>query len=426
MLYDSHMKTTDFLNAPFTETLLERFISYAKIDTESNSQKADQGLQPSSEGQWNLAKILNEELKALGLENVETSEHCYTYGFLKASPSFENIQPFCLLAHIDTVEEVTGKNVEPLVHKNYSGEKIKLPFGNTLDPSNDKELFLAGQEGDTIITSTGHTLLGADDKAGLAEIMTMLEYFSQNPSVKHGPIEVVFSPDEETGHGMDNIPLKLIKSKFAYTVDGGHIGEFEKECFNAFKADVIFKGKSKHTGSARPDMVNAINIACTFVANLPRHEMPETTDAYQGFICPMKIEGGMEEAKVSLIVRDFEMDKMNVRLEKIKNLAKIQADLFGGQAEISFEEQYRNMKNGIEQNPLVIEKLISAAEKVGLDVKFTPIRGGTDGSRLTEMGIATPNIFTGGHNFHSRSEWASLSQMVAATQVLIQLAKVDS
>lgn len=420
------MKITDYLNEPFTASLKERFISYAKIYTESNSEQADKGIQPSTPGQWDLAKLLNSQLKELGLENVQTTDFCYTYGFFKASAGQENNPPYCLLAHIDTVEEVTGKDVNPVVHENYDGKAITLPYGNVLDPAQDKALALAGQERDTIISSTGHTLLGGDDKAGVAAIMTMLEYFVQHPEVKHGPIEVIFSPDEETGHGMDHVPVDLIKSKYAYTVDGGHLGELEKECFNAYKADVTFTGKSKHTGDARPDMVNAINIASAFVANLPRHQMPETTDGYQGFYCPMKIEGGIEEAKVSLILRDFTMEGMKERLANVELLANTQAQLFGGKAQVTSEQQYLNMKEGMDKAPQVVENLVKAYEQASVPVKFVPIRGGTDGSRLTEMGIPTPNIFTGGHNYHSRNEWVSLSQMAAATQVLIELGKINT
>lgn len=418
------MNTQHFLTLPFTQKLLDRFLSYVQICTQSDSELADKGIQPSTECQWDLAKLLSSQLKELGLCDVKVTDFCYTYGFLPASNGLEEKEPFCLLAHMDTVEEVSGKDVKPIVHKEYDGSPITLPYGNILDPANDAALKLSGEEKDTIITSSGHTLLGGDDKAGLAAIMTMLEHLVQNPQIKHGPIEVIFSPDEETGHGMDHVPLELLKSKFAYTVDGSHIGELEKECFNAYKADVLFTGKSKHTGDARPDMVNAVNVAAAFVANLPRHQMPETTDHYQGFYCPMKIEGSMEEAKVSLILRDFSMEGMKERLETVEVLAQTTARLFGAKVQVQTEQQYLNMNDGMQKAPQVVDNLIKAYENAGIDVNFKPIRGGTDGSRLTEMGIPTPNIFTGAHSYHSRNEWVSLSQMAAATQILVELAQI--
>ena len=281
----------------------------------------------------------------------------------------------------------------------------------------------AAAERDTIITSDGTTLLGADDKAGIAEIMTALQYLVGHPEVKHGQIEVIFSPDEETGHGMDKIPLTLLKSKFAYTVDGGHLGQLETECFNAFSASVTFTGKACHTGDARKNgMINAICMASRFVENLPANERPETSCGYEGFYAVMKMEGSIEKACVSLILRDFSDEGIKKRVAYIEKLSGLVSESFGGRAHVEFKEQYRNMKSVMDKNPFVVEKLICAYKESGIVPEFVPIRGGTDGSRLTELGIPTPNIFTGGHNYHSRSEWASLSQMCLATDVLINLA----
>mgnify|MGYP002856265473 CR=1 FL=1 len=425
MRYAFTMKTLadNIFETVYASALLERFLRYVQIYSESSSEKADSGVMPSTEQQKDLAKVLNQELSALGLKDVQTTPFCYTYGFLPASAGCENVPSFCVLAHIDTVEEVTGKDVKPQVVTNYDGSPIKLPYGITLDPALDKDLVLAGKERDTIISSDGSTLLGADDKAGVAEIMTMLEYLVTHPEVKHGAIEVIFSPDEETGHGMDKVPLNLIKSKMAYTVDGGHRGELETECFNAYKSEVVFTGKSKHTGSARPDMVNAINIAAAFVASLPHHEMPETTDGYAGFYAPMGISGSVESSNVTLLLRDFTSSGMEKRKSLVDKLANAIAESFGGKATVTHTQQYLNMKEVLDKNPQVVEKLVSAYKAAGISPVFTPIRGGTDGSRLTEMGIPTPNIFTGGHLYHSRYEWASFSQMIQATEVLIQLAQ---
>ena len=415
------MNTQEFLNSEYTQSLLERFIRYVKVWTESDEEAADRGIMPSAERERDLAAILCDELSSLGLQNVQTTEHCYTYGFLPATPAFKDKEPFCLLAHTDTVSEVSGKDVKPIVWKNYDGKNLELECGVVHSVKNDSALEQAARDGDTIITGDGSTLLGADDKAGVAEIMTALEYFHSHPEAEHRAIEVIFSPDEETGHGMDKVPLELLKSKYAYTVDGGHIGELETECFNAFKAEVIFTGKPKHTGTARPDMINAVNMISYFIRSLPQNQMPETTDEYQGFFAPMSLEADMEKAKAVLFLRDFTSDGMEKRKSLVKLLAETTAEVYGGKAEVIFTQQYLNMKEGLDKAPYVTENLIKAYRASGIEAVFKPIRGGTDGSRLTEMGIPCPNIFTGGHNFHSRYEWAALSQMCAAVKVLIEL-----
>ena len=404
-------------------SLLERFLRYVKIWTTSDSVSADNGNQPSTHREFDLAHLLESELQSLGLQNVQVTGKCYVYGFLPGTAGFETSEPFCLLAHIDTVEEVSGENVNPQIHENYSGEKITLASGDVLNPETDSALALSVKNHETIISSDGNTLLGADDKAGIAEIMTALAFLI-NEKIPHGAIEVCFSPDEETGHGMDNVPLNLIKSKYAYTVDGGHIGELETECFNAFKSEIEFTGVSTHTGTARGKLVNAITMASNFVANLPRHEAPETTDGYEGFYAPMSIEGSIESAKVVLFLRDFEESGMEKRKSLVETIAESVAKSFGGKAKVTHTQQYLNMKNGFEKRPDVIEKLVAAYKKAGVEPVFTPIRGGTDGSRLTEMGIPTPNIFTGGHNYHSRTEWASMEQMQKAAEVLVNLCEI--
>ena len=406
------------------EELLERFLRYVKTWTESSGEIADQGTMPSTDCQWNMAKMLHKELEELGLKEVSTSENCYVYAFLPASKGFENRPSFCLLSHMDTSEEVSGKNVQPLIHKDYADSKIVLPYGNILDPEKDKYLAQAEKNHETIITSDGSTLLGADDKAGIAEIMTALSFLVKNTEYPHGPLEVIFSPDEETGHGMDKVPLEKLKSKAAYTVDGGHEGEIENECFNAWKSEITFTGKACHTGSARGVMVNAALMASSFVSSLPKNQLPETTEGHEGFFAVTEIKASIEEAKVSLLLRDFSEQGMKDRIELIDKLSSMTALCYGGKASVKHTQQYLNMKEKLNASPLVTENLVKACKKAGIDPVFPPIRGGTDGSRLTEMGIPCPNIFTGGHNFHSRDEWASLDQMEKATLVLIELAKV--
>ena len=411
-------------DSEFQERLLNRFIKYAKIWTESNLEKAEQGIMPSEEHEFDLAKQLSAELTVMGLQEVQITENCYTYAYLAPSKGFENAPSFCLLAHIDTVDEVSGKNVKPIVYPSYDGTLIDLQCNVRHDPKKDFALAQAAEKRETIITSDGTTLLGADDKAGVSEIMTCIEYLVSHPEIKHGKIEVIFSPDEETGHGMDKVPLNLIKSKFAYTVDGGHFGELETECFNAYSALVTFTGKATHTGTARAGgMVNAVNIAGRFVESIPVTERPETTFGYEGFFAVLEIKGSVEKTSVSMILRDFTSAGMEKRIETVRKLAESAALSFGGVAEVSFSEQYKNMKSALEKNPLVVENLVKAYEESGITPVFVPIRGGTDGSRLSEIGIPTPNIFTGGHNYHSRNEWASLDQMSAATDVLINLAQ---
>lgn len=394
--------------------MLARFIDYAKTFSTSSSATADKGRQPSTECQRDFANKIAAELQALGFEGVQVTKFGYVYAYVSAQQkggaagarktaaaktagaSVGAAKPFCLLAHLDTVEECSGKNVKPQVKK--SGD-------------------------DTIITSDGTTLLGGDDKAGLAAIVTALHYLIKNKNVPHPKIELCFSPDEETGHGMDHVPLDLIKSKFAYTVDGGHIGELECECFNAYKSEVVFTGKAAHTGDARAaKMVNAISVASLFVQSLPKTEAPETTDGYDGFFAPLEISGSMEKARVALLLRDFDSDGMERRKKLVKKLADSAAASYGASVKVKHTQQYLNMKDGIKKAPFVMERLVAACKESGVEPVFKPIRGGTDGSRLTEMGIPCPNIWTGAHEYHSEREWVSLGQMLCAADVIVNLA----
>lgn len=405
----------------FQKKLLNRFLEYTKIWTTSDSANADAQIFPSTENQNLFAQKLKEELLSLGLENVQVTEKSYVYAVLKATRGFENSPSFCLLSHLDTSEEVSGKNVNPQVFENYDGSLISLE-NISIDSSCDEELLKIANTDDTLITTDGTTLLGADDKAGIAEIITAVEFLIQN-EIPHGDIEILFSPDEETGHGMDFVPLNLLKSKHAYTVDGGSLGELETECFNASSATVTFFGKSTHTGTARKQkMINAVMMASKFLENLPHTEFPETTDGYEGFFAPIEISGSVEKAQVYILLRDFEEGGIEKRIFQIKKIAESVEFTTGGKVSVQIKEQYKNMKNVLEKSPETVELLKKAYENSGITPNFIPIRGGTDGSRLSEMGIPTPNIFTGGHNFHSRFEWASLNQMTQAVNVLINLA----
>ena len=420
ILYNEKMAGIE-KKSDFQKKLLNRFLKYTKIWTTSDSANADAQIFPSTENQQIFAQNLKEELSSLGLENVQVTEKSYVYAILKATEGFENSPSFCLLSHLDTSEEVSGKNVNPQVFENYDGSFISLE-NISIDSSGDEELSKIANTGDTLITTDGTTLLGADDKAGVAEIITAVEFLIQN-KIPHGDIEILFSPDEETGHGMDFVPLNLLKSKHAYTVDGGSQGELETECFNASSATVTFFGKSTHTGTARKQkMINAVMMASKFLENLPHTEFPETTDGYEGFFAPIEISGSVEKAQVYILLRDFEESGIEKRIFQIKKIAESVEFATGGKVSVQIKEQYKNMKNVLEKSPETVELLKKAYENAGITPDFIPIRGGTDGSRLSEMGIPTPNIFTGGHNFHSRFEWASLNQMTQAVNVLINLA----
>ena len=391
------------------DELLNRFLDYVKTFSTSSSKNADAGIQPSTECQRDFANKIAAELKALGFCGVQVTEHAYVYAFVPANrpgrcggmesgpEDGTGRAAFCLLSHLDTVEEVSGLNVHPQLEE---------------------------RGGDTIIRTDGTTLLGGDDKAGLSAIVTALHYLLVHKEIPHPKIELCFSPDEETGHGMDNVPLSLIESRYAYTVDGGHIGELECECFNAYKSEISFTGVAAHTGNARESgMVNAISVAAAFVQSLPRHEAPETTDGRQGFFAPFAMEGDMENAKVSLLLRDFDSDGMERRKKLVETLAAATAASFGAEAKVLHTQQYLNMREGIEKMPFVRERLVAAYKAAGVEPVFKLIRGGTDGSRLTEMGIPCPNIFTGAHDYHSVREWVSLEQMHKAACVIVELAK---
>jgi len=399
--------------------IVPRFMKYVCYDTESDRHAEET---PSTQGQWKLAKILQEELLALGLTDVKTTEHCYVIARLPASKGKEDVPCMGFLAHLDTASDVTGKDVKPQLVQNYDGKKIELSGGLCLDP--DKEADLAEQKGKAIIHSDGTTLLGADNKAGIAEIMAAAEYLISNPQIEHGQVEIIFTPDEETGKGLPEFPLKEIKSAFCYTVDGGALGEIESECFNAWKADIEFTGKVIHIGHARGKLVNAALMASTFATLLPRSESPETTDGYYGYYCPMEISGDLEKAALEIYIRDFETDGIEQRIKALVAFAETVKNQFpGGEVIVKTEPQYYNMKLKIDEKPEVLERLKKAVENAGIEWHLKPVRGGTDGSRLTELGIPTPNIFTGGRNFHSRLEWASVSDMCAACRVIIELIK---
>lgn len=399
--------------------IVPRFLKYVRYYTESDRSVEKT---PSTPGQWELAKTLRDELLELGLKDVKITEHCYLIARLPSSAGKENAPCVGFLAHLDTASDVTGKDVKPRFVENYDGGKIALADGLCLDP--EKEPDLAAQKGGAIIHSDGTTLLGADNKAGIAEIMAAAEYLVKNPQIERVPVEIIFTPDEETGKGLPEFPINEIKSAGCYTVDGGPAGEIESECFNAYKADIEFNGKVIHIGTARGTLANAALMAASFALLLPRSESPEATDGYYGYYCPMEISGGLEKASLEIYLRDFDADGMKRRLEALDVFAKtVETQFPGGKVIVKTQPQYYNMKAKIDEKPGVLERLKQAMNNLGIEWRLKPIRGGTDGSRLTELGIPTPNIFTGGRNFHSRLEWVSVKEMCAACKVIIELTK---
>ena len=407
-------------NTELVERVLPRFLRYVRIWTESDRSVADT---PSTPGQWDLARALADELRGLGLSEVELSDHCYVIARLSATAGRERAPTIGFMAHLDTSSDVSGKDVKPILTRGYDGKPIALAEGRSVDPAEYPEL--AGRLGDTIITSDGTTLLGADDKAGVAEIMAAIEHLLAHPEIEHGPLEFVFTPDEETGKGLPEFPRDRISAAACYTMDGGPQGELEAECFTAYKADVVFTGKVIHLGAARGKMANAVTMAAAFVSLLPRSESPEATDGYYGYYCPLEIKGDPEKASVELFLRDFEQAGMDRRLAALDAFARaVEVQFPGGSVSVVSKLQYLNMKRKLDQHPRVLELLLNAAQSAGTDPFFKPIRGGTDGSRLTEMGIPTPNVFTGGHNYHSRQEWAGLAEMVAAVETILELVRL--
>ena len=417
---------TGRMNNELREFTVPRFLSYARIWTTSDR---NSNTSPTTPGQWDLAKAIAEELRGLGLNEVKLTDHCYVMAKLPASPGKEGLPAVGFLAHMDTSSDVSGKDVKPQLVESYDGKPIDLGGGIILDPAEDP--ILAAQKGQAIIHTDGTTLLGADNKAGIAIIVGAVEYLIKHPEVHHGPIWIFFTPDEETGKGLSNFPMDDVKASqlpiACYTIDGGPLGELEWECFYAWAAKVNFTGISIHPGYARGRMVNAALMASVFAAMLPRNESPEATDAYYGYYSALAIQGTVEAATLDVFIRDFDRNEGERRIAALDAYARaVEAQFPGGKIEISSNNQYCNMKEKILARPEVVEKLRLAFNRVGVEVKEKPIRGGTDGSKLTEMGIPTPNIFTGGQNFHSRAEWLSVKDMIASCRIVVELIKIWS
>ena len=405
-------------NERLESDLLDRFCRYVQIDTTSDRQSETK---PTSPRQWELLHLLEVELKTLGLTGVHTDPRGYTLGTLPASPGKEAAPAVALLAHVDTSPDAPGGPVKPLIHRGYDGQPIRLPAGLVLDPKDNP--VLARYVGETVITSDGSTLLGADDKAGVAEIMAAVAWLAAHPELPRPTLEIVFTTDEEVGRGTENFPFDKLKSTFAYTLDGSEEGGVESECYHAHRALVTFRGISHHPGTARGKLVNAVTMVGLFLTLLPRSESPEATDGRFGCVWANDVQGGIEKATLEVYVRDFDLKQSERRLASLRAYADaVEAAFPGGKVTLETSVQYRNMKDKLDEHPLVLKNLLAAVRATGLEPFSEAIRGGTDGARLTELGLPTPNLFTGGMNYHSRTEWAALPAMVRASQTVIALA----
>lgn len=408
--------------ANYNHTAAERFMRYVQIDTQSDPNSPTQ---PSTEKQKELSLVLLQELHEMGISDAELDIHGYVYATIPATTD-KDVPVICYCSHVDTAPDCSGKDVKPILHKAYNGSDIVLPDDNSIVINTMEHPYLKERIGDDIITASGNTLLGADDKAGVAIIMDLAAYLLQHPEIKHGAIRILFTPDEEIGRGVAAVDIKKLGADFGYTLDGGERGHLEGETFSADAATVTFHGVSAHPGYAKDKMVHAIKIASEFVTMLPRNEWcPEVTDGKQGFVHPVAIEGGLEKATVQFIVRDFDTAMLPVHEQRLRKIAEDAAAKFPGSS-ISFavKEQYRNMKEILDGCPHVMDYAEAAMVRAGIMPQRMSIRGGTDGSRLSFMGLPCPNIFTGEMGIHSRQEYVSVQDMEKAVETLVHLAQI--
>jgi tripeptide aminopeptidase len=404
-----------------TDTVLDRLLRYVVIDTQSDPSS---DTQPSTEKQKDLGRLLVEELLAIGLGDAHMDEHGNVYATL-ASNVAKDVPVICLCSHMDTAPDFTGTGVKPQIVRNYGGGDIRLIGDATQVIRVADHPELADQVGHDIVTTDGTTLLGADDKAGIAEIMTAIAHLVAHPETPHGTVKVLFTTDEEIGRGADKVDLKKLGAEFGYTLDGSTVGEIEDETFSADGVDITITGVAMHPGTAKGKMENAIKIAGAIVSRLPREIAPETTEGRQGFIHPTDVAGSMESASLGFIIRDFDDQGLAVKEALLAEIARdVLKDYPGSTFTFEVKEQYRNMKVVLDRHPEVVDNLVEAVRRVGLEPVRHSIRGGTDGSRLSFMGLPCPNIYTGGHAYHSPLEWVSVQDMEKSVRTIIELVKV--
>ena len=415
------MQLTEDIKQFLLNEAVDNFLRYVKIYTTSDIKSATY---PSTQNQLDLGKLIIKQLKVLGLKDIEHDKYGYVYANLPASIGFEKIKPIGFIAHLDTSPAVSGKDVKPVIHRNYDGTKIEFAQNEELTLSLDDSPQLKEYIGLDIITSEGDTLLGADNKAGVAEIMAVCAAWNKYPELNHGPIIICFTPDEEIGRGTAKIKKKRLP-EVCYTMDGSEMGQLEIECFDAWGASIKFKGLNVHPGYAKNLMINAIHIASRFLSELPEAESPEHTEEREGFFHLMELRGNEEEASATLILRDFKLKNNQKRMEYMENLKKLYELRYSGlKIELNFLHQYQNMLTFLEKEQKAIDLAKKAIELAGLEVKIHSIRGGTDGAKLSEKGIPTPNIFAGGLLFHSRKEYIPTLALQKAAEVIIHLAEL--
>ncbi len=400
--------------------IINRFVEYITIDTESDPNNS---AFPSTDKQWNLAKVLEKELNKIGLQDVELDDNCYIMATLPSNLDYE-VPTIGFVAHIDTSPDFTGKDVKPQIIDNYDGKDIILNAEKNIVLSPDYFDDLLQYKGQTIITTDGTTLLGADDKAGVTEIVTAMEYLVQHPEIKHGKIRICFTPDEEVGKGAHLFDVEKFGAKWAYTMDGSQIGELEYENFNAASAKITITGKIVHPGYAKGKMINSILIANEFIALVPAQEVPEKTTGYEGFFHLHDIKGNVEETVLEYIIRDHDFDLFEQRKYLMQKIAydfneRLQQDLI----KVEIKNQYFNMKEKVTPVMYIVNIVEEVMNDIGITPLIKPIRGGTDGSQLSFKGLPCPNIFAGGHNFHGRFEYVPVESMIKATEVIVGIAK---
>jgi tripeptide aminopeptidase len=406
----------------YKHTVENRFIKYAKIDTTADPESTTF---PSSMKQKDLAKVLVDELNDLGVSNVEMDEWGYVFGTIPSNID-KNVPTICFCAHVDTAPDCSGTNVKPIVHRNWDGSDIVLPEDNSQVITTTKHPYLKERIGDDIITASGLTLLGADDKAGVACIMDFANYCMSNPDYKHGEIRILFTPDEEVGRGVDHLDMKKVNADYGYTLDGGELGSIEDESFSADAVTIKITGVSAHPGYAKNKLVHSIKVASDFINRLPKDSWsPETTSGREGFVHPTSIKGELEQTTITFIIRDHITSKLKEYEDRLKSiLDETISDYKGVTASFEVKEQYRNMKEVIKTVPFVTDYVIEAMKTVGIEPKPVIIRGGTDGSRLSFMGLPCPNLFTGEMAIHSRHEYVSVQDMQKAVKTMIELISI--
>lgn len=403
--------------------VVDKFIKYVQFDTESDTQT---GLTPSTPGQMVLAKELVKELEEMGMSQVSLDENGYVMAVLPSNIEKE-VPTVGFVAHMDTSPDFTGKNVKPQFVENYDGNDIILNQEENIVMKVSDFPDLQMYKGQTLITTDGTTLLGADDKAGVAEIMTAVEYLIHHPEIKHGPVHIGFTPDEEIGQGADYFNVKKFGADFAYTLDGGEIGELQFENFNAAYAEVSFKGRNVHPGMAKDKLINSMHIMQEFAGQLPKDEVPEKTENYEGFYHLLGMEGSVENSKLQYIIRDFDMEAYNGRKNKFEAICSDLCAKYGEDSvSIQMKDQYFNMREKVEPVKYIVDIAEQAMKDVGVTPMVVPIRGGTDGSRLSYMGLPCPNIFAGGHNFHGRFEYVPVDSMQKAVDVILKVVDLIS